>query len=115
MITADVLPIFKRPSEKDFRLAVARIIAEIKRETGFSNRELGEKIGVCAVTVKNAEYGHNNLSPVTLACIAHAFGEDAIAPYMDLWRGRFAEPETVSDRFDEIMDCFVRLRRVVGA
>ena len=109
------LPYYRRPSESDYRAAVSKIISTIMADEGLCPRELGEKIGVCAKTIKNAKAGNCSLSAVALGNIRWKFGPESVRPWDDICDQNYSEPETVTDRFDHVLDEFLRLRRAVGA
>lgn len=98
----NVLPLDDYPRQKSCLRAVADIIRHIKAEEGLTNVELAEQIGVSSETVSNAENENNLLNLVTFLRLWFEFGEDAMAPALDLARRRYAEPETPSEKFDRL-------------
>ena len=100
----NVLPLFDPPRQKTFRAAIAKIIRDIKARDDLTNTELAEIVGCCADTVSNAENENNDLSGVTLLRIGYYFGEEAIAPALELFRRRYQQPKTLAERFAEIQN-----------
>lgn len=99
----NVLPLFQRPREKDYRAAVAKIIRDVKARHNLSNIALAEEIGCCAETIGNAENEANSLNAVILGAIRWRFGADAVRPWDDLCDGQIADPEpTPAERIDRI-------------
>ena len=102
MTAGNVLPMFDPPRTKSYRAAVALAFTEVRAKHRLKPVELAEKIGVCKKTVINAESGDYDLCPVTLLRLAYEFGEDAIAPVLELYRRRYQSPKTLAERFAEV-------------
>ena len=115
MTAPNVLPLFSRPRETDYRAAVAKIIRDLKAQHNLSNTALAEEIGCCPETVSNAENENNSLSPVALGNIRWRFGPEATRPWDDICDARYNEPETLADKLDAIQRQINAVRKVVEA
>lgn len=99
----NVLPLFRPPTQKVFREAVAQCIRDIRKKHGLTNGELAEYLGCHSDTIRNAVAEENDLSAVTLARMAYCFGEDAIGPYRALYLPGAVEHETTATRLQRII------------
>jgi DNA-binding XRE family transcriptional regulator len=93
-----------RPSNGNYRAAVAQMIRDVKARHRLSNERLAEIVGCSEQTISNAEAdrAENNLNPVTLLNFAYAFGEEAIEPVRSLYLCVPVEKPTHLDRLDRI-------------
>lgn len=107
------LPYFHRPSENDYKRAVALIVDNLLNDHGLNPGELADKLGCCARTIKNAKEGHFGLCPVTLGNIRYVFGAEYLKPWDDICDRRyFPAPEnTLSDRLGRIEHELDAIRR----
>lgn len=112
----NVLPLFSRPREKDYRAAVAKIIRTLKAQHNLSNTELAEEIGCSPETIGNAENEHNNLNPVTLGNIRWRFGAAAVRPWDDACDAQVSRdaPRTLFERLDDALAELDAVRREMG-
>lgn len=94
---SNVLPLFSRPREKDYRAAVAKIIRDLKAKHNLSNTELAEEIGCSPETIGNAENENNNLNPVTLGNIRWRYGYVAVQPWSDICDAQISDPPLTAD------------------
>lgn len=111
---AEVLPLYDPPRQKAYRSAIAKIIRNIKSARDLTNVELAEEIGCSAETISNAENENNDLSAVTFLRLGYYFGEDALAPALELFRRSHAEPKSLGERLDEHEANWRALRREIG-
>lgn len=95
----NILPLFDPPVRKSYRAAVKLCVDNAKRISGLTWDDLAEKLGCSKDTLTNAVTEENDLSGVTLLRIGYCFGEEAIAPAMELVRRRYAQPETQADKW----------------
>lgn len=98
----NVLPIFDPPVRKSYRAAVKQCVESAKKLSGLTWDDLAEKLGCSKDTLTNAVTEENDLSGVTLLRIGYCFGEEAIAPALELVRRRYREPPSRSDRFSRL-------------
>lgn len=113
---SNVLPLFSRPREKDYRAAVAKIIRDLKAKHNLSNTELGEEIGCSGETIGNAENEHNNLNPVTLGNIRWRYGPAAVKPWDDICDAQVGDaPLTAAEHRAEIERHTAQLFKMVEA
>jgi DNA-binding XRE family transcriptional regulator len=111
----NVLPLHDAPRQKHYRAAVAQTIRAIKAKHGLTNTDMAEDIGCCADTISNAENENNDLSAVTILRIGFFYGEDAIAPILELYRCRYEQPKTAIERFEDALAELSALRREIEA
>ena len=98
-VNPNILPLFDPPVRKSYRAAVKLCVDNAKRISGLTWDDLAEKLGCSKDTLTNAVTEENDLSGVTLLRIGYCFGEEAIAPALDLVRRRYTEPQTKADKF----------------
>jgi predicted transcriptional regulator len=111
----NVLPLFSPPRKMSYRAAVAKIVRELKAKHALSNVKLADLLDCSDETISNAENEHTDLNAVTLLRVGYQFGEESIAPALDLMRRRQVEPETLTDRFDALQSQLALVRRETGA
>jgi hypothetical protein len=91
--------LFGRPTKSNYKLAVSKIIRDVKSAHDLTNIRLAEIISCDEKTIRMAESGENGcLDAVTLLNIAYAFGEETILPARNLYLCSQAEPETSSEK-----------------
>lgn len=95
----NVLPLFDPPVRKNYRTAVRQCVDNARKVSGLSWDDLAEKLGCSKDTLTNAFTEEHDLSGVTLLRIGYVYGEDAIAPALDLVRRRYCEPPTKAERY----------------
>ena len=57
----------------DIKQQVGKLIRETRKAKGFTQKELGEKIGVTEATLSRFENGNQNLTLETLQRLSEAF------------------------------------------
>ena len=114
-ITPIVLPQFDPPRKMSYRAAVAQIIRDLKAKHRLSNVKLADKLDCSDETIGNAENEHTSLDAVTLLRIGYQFGEEAIAPALELLRRRQAQPETLTDKLNSLQCQMAAVRLEIGA
>ena len=82
----NVLLPFMAPNTKSLREAVRNIILDIQRETGESDHETAERLGISVGTLRNARDRKNDLGALTIARIGFEYGDGAIEPYRALYQ-----------------------------
>lgn len=97
-LPSNVLPLFSRPREKDYRAAVAKIIRDLKAKHSLSNTELAEEVGCSPETIGNAENEHNNLNPVTLGNIRWRFGAASVKPWDDICDAQMSDSPLTAEQ-----------------
>ena len=95
----NVLPLYDPPVRKSYRAAVAQCVGNAKNLSGLTWDDLAEKLGCSKDTLTNALTEENDLSGVTLLRIGYVYGEQAIAPALELVRRRYEQPKTRADKF----------------
>ena len=73
------------PTQSLLREAARNIIMDLQKQTGETDHEMAERIGVSPNTVANARNRKNDIGSLTVAKIAAAYGESAVAPYRALY------------------------------
>ena len=81
----NVLPGLIAPTTKSLREAVRNIILDIQKESGETDHETAERLGISVGTLRNARDRRNDLGSLTIAKIGYEYGDEAIAPYAALW------------------------------
>jgi predicted transcriptional regulator len=114
-LASNVLPLFDPPRKMSYRAAVAKIVRDLKAKHSLSNVKLADLLDCSDETISNAENENTDLNAVTLLRVGYQFGEDTIAPALNLMRRRMAEPETLTDRLDALQSQLALVRREVGA
>lgn len=95
----NVLPLFDPPVRKSYRAAVSQCVSNAKSISGLTWDDLADKLGCSKDTLTNALTEENDLSGVTLLRIGYCFGEQTIAPALELIRRRYEQPKTRADKF----------------
>ena len=85
MADCNVLLPFLAPTTKSLREAVRNIILDIQRDTGETDHETAERLGISIGTLRNARDRKNDLGSLTIAKIGHEYGEEAVEPYHALY------------------------------
>lgn len=107
----NVLPLFDPPVRKSYRAAVKQCVENAKRISGLTWDDLSEKLGCSKDTLTNAVTEENDLSGVTLLRIGYVYGEEAIAPALELFRRRYRPARSSLERFDDAMTELALVRR----
>jgi DNA-binding XRE family transcriptional regulator len=107
--------LFGRPSGGSYKIAVAKIIRELKARHSLSNERLAEILGCAEQTIANADKDspESNLNPITLLNIAYAFGEEAIAPVRQLYLCAPAEPKSILGELDRAEQSIRAARKAI--
>jgi hypothetical protein len=91
--------LFGRPTKSNYKLAVSKIIRDVKADHDLTNIRLAEIISCDEKTIRTAESGENGcLDAATLLNIAYAFGEEAIDPVRALYLCARGETETIAEK-----------------
>jgi predicted transcriptional regulator len=91
--------LFGRPTKTSYKLAVSKVIRDVKSAHNLTNIGLAEVLACDEKTIRSAESGDNGaLDAVTLMNISYAFGESAISPVRNLYLCSAPEPETTAEK-----------------
>lgn len=91
--------LFGRPTKSNYKLAVSKIIRDVKAANDLTNIRLAEILSCDEKTIRSAESGENGcLDAATLLNIAYAFGEEAILPVRSLYLCSQGDPETKDEK-----------------
>lgn len=98
--SANVLSLFKPPSEAELRNAISRALLRI-RSHGWTCEDIGKQLDCSAATVRNASNEESLLSSGSLALLGFHFAEE-FKLVEALWKGASAHEPTITDRLERI-------------
>lgn len=83
--SSNVLLPVSLPTQSLLREAARNIILDLQKQTGETDMEMAERLGVSASTIANARNRKNDIGALTIAKIAARYGEAAVEPYRALY------------------------------
>ena len=103
------------PTSEEYRKAVSTILRQLQKSLGFNDRQLAERLGCSAGTIRNAKSEATSLDPLLLLAIERNFGPGAIDRCLHLAQVRaVALPERMTG-IDPILALVEALHRLVEA
>ncbi|SCW56720.1 hypothetical protein SAMN02927924_01413 [Sphingobium faniae] len=98
--SSNVLPRPIALTQTSMQNAVASIVKGIQSDTGESDQDTADRLGVSAGTIANARNGKASLSMLTVMKIGEVYGLERLAPLFHLIGGKLAPEAAVctSDR-----------------
>jgi hypothetical protein len=82
-------------TQSSYRAVVAGIINAIKAETGDSDQDVADRLGVSAATVNNASNKRGDLSPVTMLQLGRVYGLTRLQPVAAMLQAKLSPAAAV--------------------